>query len=226
MNLLAIDTASTLCAASVLGVEAGIETGRAVLDIGRGHAEHLITVVLAAMRDADVGFADLGAVAVCIGPGSFTGVRVGVSAARGFALALKIPAVGVTVFEAMAAEARDQFGARPVMCALDAGRGEVNAAVFDPRGGPTTGPLAVDLDGAVALARQISPILVGSAAAKIAEKAMADFQVGSKMATADIRFYAMLASAKGKTNDKPRPLYLRGADAKPQGGFVLPRQRR
>ena len=61
-------------------------------------------------------------------------MRVGVSAARGFALALKIPAIGVTTLEAIAAEARETFGRETVLAALDAGRGEIHAAIYDESG--------------------------------------------------------------------------------------------
>ena len=81
MNLLAIDTAARLCAACVLDTETGRELGREVLDLGKGHAEQLMDVIDAALSDAGVGYAELGMVAVSVGPGSFTGVRVGVSAA-------------------------------------------------------------------------------------------------------------------------------------------------
>jgi tRNA threonylcarbamoyl adenosine modification protein YeaZ len=107
MNLLAIDCSASLCAACVYDAQTDKELGRAVLDLGKGHAEKLMAAVGDALKEAKVGFPDLGAVAVSVGPGSFTGVRVGVSAARGFALALKIPAIGVTTLEALAAEARD-----------------------------------------------------------------------------------------------------------------------
>ena len=103
MILLAIDTASTLCAACIHDSAAGRELGRAVLDLGKGHAEHLMGVVHDAMAQAGVDFSALERIAVAVGPGSFTGIRVGVSAARGFAMALKIPAVGVTTLEAIAA---------------------------------------------------------------------------------------------------------------------------
>ena len=102
--------------------QAGAELGRAVLDIGKGHAEHLMAVIEDAMSRPGSAYADLGAIAVSVGPGSFTGVRVGVSAARGLRMALKIPAIGVTTLEALAAEARERFGARTVLSALDAGR--------------------------------------------------------------------------------------------------------
>ena len=222
MILLAIDTASTLCAACVYDSAAGKELGRTVLDLGKGHAEHLIDVVHDAMAQAGVDFPALERIAVAVGPGSFTGVRVGVSAARGFAMALKIPAVGVTTLEAIAAEAREVFGARTAMAALDGGRGEIHAAIYDETGREIVGPAAMGLAEAAALARNHAPLLVGSAAATVAEEADTGLELGSTGATADIRFYATLGATK-QAGEKPKPLYLREADAKPQAGFVLPR---
>ena len=153
MILLAIDTSSMLCAACIYDGDTDKELGRAVLDLGKGHAEHLIGVVHDAMAQAGVDFHDLGRIVVSVGPGSFTGVRVGVSAARGFAMALKLPAVGVTTLEAIAAEARGSVGARKVMAALDAGRGEVHLAVYDEAGAVLFGPVATTLQGAAAIAQ-------------------------------------------------------------------------
>ena len=224
MILLAIDTASALCAACVYDGAAKKELGRAALDLGKGHAEHLIGVVHQAMARAGVGFDRLERIAVAVGPGSFTGVRVGVSAARGFAMALKIPAVGVTTLEAIAAEARESFGPRKVMAALDGGRGEVHLAVYDGVGALRFGPVATTLQGAAAIAREHMPLLVGSAAATVAGEAHAGLELGAKGSTADIGVYARLGAAK-EAGEKPKPLYLRDADAKPQAGFVLPRIR-
>ena len=224
MKLLAIDTASRLCAACVYDTEAGRELGRSVLDLGKGHAEHLMSVVETALTEGGTTFSEIGAVAVSIGPGSFTGVRVGVSAARGFALALNIPAIGVTTLEAIAAETRDTFGARTVMSALDDGRDEINATIYDGQGMLLEGPSVTSLHDAVGLATAFSPILAGSAASSIDEAAQAGIEIGSTSATADIAVYARLAAARGGSVEKPKPLYLREADAKPQAGFVLPRE--
>jgi tRNA threonylcarbamoyladenosine biosynthesis protein TsaB len=221
MILLAIDTSSTLCAACIYDSAAEKELGRAVLDLGKGHAERLIDVVHDAMTAAGVDFHDLGRIAVSVGPGSFTGVRVGVSATRGFAMALKVPAVGVTTLEAIAAQAREAFGAKTVMAALDAGRGEINAAIYDDGGALIYGPVATTLADAALLARKHSPLLAGSAAQMVAGEA-AGLQVGPTGATADVRYYAMLGAAR-HAGERPKPLYLREADAKPQAGFVLPR---
>lgn len=224
MNLLAIDCSASLCAACVYDAQADKELGRAVLDLGKGHAEHLMAVVGDALENAKVEFANLGAVAVSVGPGSFTGVRVGVSAARGFALALKIPAIGVTTLEALAAESRDKFGTRNVLSALDGGRGEIQAAVYDGLGGMLYAPAVIALSRAAELATEFSPVLAGTAAKLIADAVPSQaFDIGSPGATADIAVYARLAAQKGVDGERPAPVYLREPDAKPQAGFILPR---
>ena len=118
--ILAIDTASTLCAACVWNTDAGRELGRCVEDIGKGHAERLMGVIDIALAQAGITYADITAIAVSVGPGSFTGIRVGVSAARGLALALNVPAHGVTTLSAIAETARQEFPDRRIVAAIDA----------------------------------------------------------------------------------------------------------
>jgi tRNA threonylcarbamoyl adenosine modification protein YeaZ len=224
MNLLAIDCSASLCAACIYDAQADKELGRAVLDLGKGHAEQLMTVVGHALKEAGIAFPDLGAVAVSVGPGSFTGVRVGVSAARGFALALKIPAIGVTTLEGLAAEARDKFGTRNVLSALDGGRGEIQAAVYDGLGGTLYAPAVIALSQAAELAMEFSPVLAGTATKLIADAVPSHaFDIGPLSATADIAVYARVAAKKGAGGEKPAPVYMREPDAKPQAGFILPR---
>lgn len=223
MKLLAIDCAANLCAACIYDTGVGAELGREVLDLGKGHAEHLMAVIEAALKAASTGYHDLGAIAVSIGPGSFTGLRVGVSTARGLALALKIPAIGVTTLEALAAEGANAFPGRAVLAALDAGREEIHAALYDKTLVETYGPSVTTLAEATTMAIGAEAVLVGTAAPQIAAAAGRAFDTGPAAATADIATYARLASAKGP-GERPKPLYLRGADAKPQAGFILPRQ--
>ncbi|MBZ9855080.1 tRNA (adenosine(37)-N6)-threonylcarbamoyltransferase complex dimerization subunit type 1 TsaB [Mesorhizobium sp. CA13] len=223
MKVLAIDCAANLCAACVYDAGARQELGRAVLDLGKGHAEHLMAVIAEALKAGATAYAGLGAIAVSVGPGSFTGLRVGVSTARGLALALKVPAVGVTTLEALAAEAAGAFPGRAVLAALDAGREEIHAALYDEMSVLTYGPAVVTLADAVAMASERSSVLAGTAATRIAASAGRAFDTGPETATADILTYARLAAAKGE-GERPKPLYLRGADAKPQAGFILSRQ--
>jgi tRNA threonylcarbamoyl adenosine modification protein YeaZ len=229
MKLLAIDCAANLCAACVYDAAAGKELGRSVLDLGKGHAEHLMAVIEEALKTGGTDYAGVGAIAVSTGPGSFTGLRVGVSAARGLALALKIPAIGVTTLEALAAQAKETFPDRAVLAALDAGRDEIHAALYDEESVLRYGPAVTTLSQAVAMAVDLSPVLAGTAATQIAASAGRAFDVGPTSATADIAVYARLAAAqaagKKAEGEKPKPLYLRGADAKPQAGFILSRKK-
>ena len=224
MSLLAIDTSANLCAACVLDTDTGSERGRIVRDIGKGHAELLMGVIEETLKISNADYASLRRIAVSTGPGSFTGVRVGVATTRGFALALRIPATGVTTLEAVAAETRRQFPARPVMVAIDARREELYAAIYDEFGNILYAPAVISLQDAALLAREYRPVLAGSAAAMVAEAAAPDtFDVGSLAATADIGVYAALAAARDPSGEKPKPVYLREPDAKPQGGLILPR---
>src|SRR5262245_47003199 len=102
MRLLAIDTALDACAACVFDTEGGRTLASESLAMARGHAEAVMPLIARLMDKADVGFSDLDRVVVTVGPGSFTGLRVGISAARGIALASGKPAVGVSTLAAYA----------------------------------------------------------------------------------------------------------------------------
>jgi tRNA threonylcarbamoyl adenosine modification protein YeaZ len=223
MKLLAIDTASTLCAACVWDAGARRELGRCVEDIGKGHAERLMDVIAQALSAAGVTFADLGAIAVSVGPGSFTGIRVGVAAARGLALALKIPALGVTTLSAIADEARAIHADRRIIASIDARRDELYVEDHAPDGSLLFGPAIVNVADAEGLLQGLPPLLAGSGSDIIAAPDPSAERAGGG-ATADIAVYARLAAAGRVYNSPPRPLYLRGPDARPQDGFALQRQ--
>lgn len=225
MILLAIDTASTLCSACVYDAGAGRELGRSVEDIGKGHAERLMDVIAAALGASGKTYADIGAVAVSIGPGSFTGIRVGVAAARGLALALKVSAHGVTTLSAIAEEARAAWPTRRILASIDAKRDEIYVEDHAPDGAIVRGPVIVGVTDAPALLDGERPVLAGSGASVIAAGAdPATFDLAGGGATADIAVYARLAAAGRAFNSPPKPLYLRGPDARPQDGFALPRR--
>src|SRR5579872_1293893 len=120
MLILAIDTALDACAAAVLDTEASKVIALETQPMKRGHAEALMPLIGRVMGDAGTGFADLERIAVTTGPGSFTGLRVGLSAARGIALAADKPVVGVTTLGAYAAPAVSRNDGHPIVCAIDA----------------------------------------------------------------------------------------------------------
>lgn len=217
--ILAIDTSASLCAAAIFNGEP--ELGREVIDIGKGHAEHLMGVIEAALAQAGKGYADLTQIVVAIGPGSFTGIRVGVATARGLALALKIPAAGVSNLEAVAAEAGKAFPGRAVMSAFASALGAVQVGVYVPFAKIIHTPETMTVTDAIALVIRHDAVVAGSASATLA--AMDERIVtASDKVTADIAIYAQLGALK-EPGDKPKPLYLREPDAKPQASFVLPR---
>src|SRR5919109_2859606 len=131
MRVLAIDTALEACSAAVLDPDGGI-TASESLAMTRGHAETLMPLIARVMNGARVEFAQLDRIAVTTGPGSFTGLRVGISAARGIALAAGKPAFGLTTLAAFAAPhiAADESAA--VTVAIDARHQHVYLQVFGP----------------------------------------------------------------------------------------------
>ena len=220
-HLLAIDTAFERCSAAVLDMRDGRVLARDEPLIGKGHAERLMDVVAGVLAGAEASYATLGRIAVTVGPGSFTGLRVGVSAARGLALALAVPAVGVTTLEALA---RPHLGALPeglVLAVLDARRGEVYAALYVADGICHLEPRALAPD---ALAAWLRPRLAGGrllglvgSGAAIAAEALAPAAAATILSVEnhiDAGVVAAIAAAR-EPGAAPRPLYLRGADAKP-----------
>src|SRR5271156_3896962 len=120
MLILAIDTALDACAAAVLDTGTGQLIAQESQAMKRGHAEALMPLIGRVIAASGVAFASLGRIAVTTGPGSFTGLRVGLSAARGIALAANIPAVGVTTLAAYAAPVVSESAEYPVISAIDA----------------------------------------------------------------------------------------------------------
>ena len=151
--LLAIETATAAAGVAVLRGDAILAERR--LPEGRQASETLLPALLAALEEADVALAALDGFAVSIGPGSFTGLRVGVSTAKGLAFGTAQRIVAVPTLAALALYA--DAGDAPVAALLDARRGEVYAAIHD--GGPTAPPrLAPCVTDPEALAAHLAEI--------------------------------------------------------------------
>ncbi len=218
MNVLALDTATAAC--SVALWSDGTVLARRFATMARGHAEALMPMVEAVMAEAGLAFADLDLVATTVGPGTFTGLRVGLAAARGLALAGGLPIVGVTTLEALAhGTTPEQRRGRALAAALDARRGEVYLQAFDAGLAPLAPPAVVAPADAVLPAGPVA--LVGDGAPLVAaalERVRNDLEVLEAPRYPDVAAAAALASrrfASEGAQAPPRPLYLRPPGARP-----------
>lgn len=206
------------------GIAGGEIIGRASERIGRGHAERLMPMIEALLAESNVSFANLDRIAVTTGPGSFTGVRVGIAAARGLALALGIPAVGVNSLEALALPVLKRQSVGTAVAALDAKRGEIYALARDLASGRTLiDPTALRIeDVAPKLGQASRPLFITGSGASIVANALnqSDVIIVGMNESPEIEDVAALGLVAGDTI-APAPLYLRGADAKPQGDKVV-----
>jgi tRNA threonylcarbamoyladenosine biosynthesis protein TsaB len=211
--ILGIDTSAAQCAVALFG------TGDAAFDpvilrqaMDRGHAEHLFPMIDAVLDKAEIDYDGLSRIAVCTGPGSFTGVRIGVAAARGIALGRGIPVIGINRFEALAAQTLKIGLDGPVAICLSGRSGMIYLQAFGPDGAPLAAPEIVT---GVELAAKFSTAhtrFAGDAAATpdsrpaLLPDGLADPVIIARLSRD--RDSAIL----------PVPLYLRGADA------ALPRE--
>lgn len=225
MLILAIDTALDACAAAVLDTDSGRLIARESQAMQRGHAEALMPLIGRVMEASGVSFASLDRIAVTTGPGSFTGLRVGISAARGLALAADKPAVGVTTLSAYAAGLVSRNRGTPVLSAIDARHDHVYFQIVAGDGSEFVRPKVAAIDEAVTACQIGAPHLVGNAAKILAERwpkdAPAPVTVDAQAAP-DIAWVAWLGAAARPETSPPRPFYLRAPDAKPAGPPVAP----
>jgi tRNA threonylcarbamoyladenosine biosynthesis protein TsaB len=223
MRVLAIDTALDACSAAVLDTKRGAMLASETLPMIRGHAEALVPLIARIMAKAAIPFEKLDRIAVTTGPGSFTGLRVGISAARGIALASGKPAVGLSTLAAYAAPRMAEDDGIAVAAAVDARHGHVYLQVFG--GTRPIGPCIASLEDAARAAGEQAR-LVGSAAGLVAAAWPQDRQPPSAVEprpAPDIRWVARLGAVAAERNS-PRPLYLRAPDAQPQDARRLPRR--
>jgi tRNA threonylcarbamoyl adenosine modification protein YeaZ len=201
--ILAFDTSAAHCAAALV-------LGDRVLSayhepMATGQSERLLPMLDDLLAGAEAGWRDLSALAVGTGPGNFTGVRIAVSAARGLALGLGIPAHGVTGFEALA------YGLpRPTLACLDARQGRLYLQRFAPG---AEAPMMADAEDLPAQLADPGLSVVGHAAGALAAR------LGGRVAVQPLVLAAamgLIAAARPESGaPRPAPLYLRAADAAP-----------
>ena len=204
--VLGFDTSAGHCAVALLSGESVVAAEHA--EMTKGQAEALMPMIEAVLSKAGIGLNDLSAIGVGIGPGNFTGVRISVSAARGLALALGRPAVGVSVLEALA------FGTGgPVLCSVDARRDMLYAQMFnDPL--DQGGPVLRDFEDLALPGAGAGAAVIGHRAEELAER------IGATARTPEFPLAEAIARIAAErmhdaTLPRPAPLYLRAADAAP-----------
>lgn len=224
MKLLAIDTASSACSVALFS-DGRIAAARSKA-MERGHAEALVPMAADVMEEARSvcpnGFPDLDCIAVTVGPGAFTGVRIGLAAAGGMASAAGIPLVGLTTLEVVAAaQAPDGL---PLLVALNSKRSDVYAQLFDASGAALSPPQAILPEAVPALLPAGEIALAGDGSAPVAVvllEAGLDFRQMPGTGRPDAEVLARLAAARYSDGTRtalppigalPRPLYLRAPD--------------
>ena len=134
MKILSLETSAKACSAAV--TEDGALLGLAYQNVGLTHSRTLMPMVEDLLKNAGLTLAGMDAVAVARGPGSFTGIRIGVAAAKGLAFSAGLPVIGVSTLDAMARNAAVQDGL--ILCAMDARRNQIYNALFQAEGGRLT----------------------------------------------------------------------------------------
>lgn len=244
MNILAFDTCFAACSAAAARSfepgEIGSERLHSLFEsMETGHAERLVTMIGEVMGAAGLGFAELDRIGVTHGPGSFTGTRISIAAARALALSFSAEVVTVSSLAVMAEKAarilgspqdsahNPGIGEAPVLIAVDARRGEVYVQLFQAGGtDPVTEPLLLPVREAAALGGTLPLIAAGSGAAAVVDAAITS---GRRAAAhlpdllPDAQDLCHLAATMQPGSQVIKPLYLRPADAKPQTGKSIER---
>lgn len=226
MISLSFDTSLVACSAAVVDTDANpCVLASSYCEPGKGHAEILLGMIDEVMSKAGVGFEDIDRQVVTIGPGSFTGVRVALSAARGFRLAHDIAICGLSTMQAIAAnksKLKTEFPTCPVAVIIDARRNQAYGQVFDGDLNPLCAPAVIDVDD---LDSWLEPwetgplILMGSGAGLVHANgipAPQDWRVTTQHTSPNAACFAQAFKNLVPGETPPDPLYLRMPDAKPQ----------
>lgn len=227
LRVLAIDTALGACSACVVDAGNSEPLSHESMPMERGHAEALLPLIDRVVSSLEGGFESLDRVAVTIGPGSYTGLRVGIAAARAIGLAAGVPVVGVSTLSGLIAALMSSDQRHLLAAAIDARHGHIYLQVMAPGGRIVVPPSFLGLRDAVRLLGSGPVRLIGSAAQALAAEALTqgiEALVAGTAPAPEITFVARLGALADPAHALPKPLYLRGPDAKPQDAARLPRQ--
>ena len=223
VRVLAFDTALDACSVAVCESDRVIAHRHEVLS--KGHAERLVPMIQSVLADAAIPFENIDLVAVTVGPGTFTGIRIGLSAARGIALTTGVTVVGLTTLAAIAEGARGS-GAEEDGLAMavlhDAHRSEIFCQVFPPGVEvPPAPPELVTPTDAVSMIPVGPAMVVGSGVKQIERqilKQRPDVRFSNAPINPDAVHVATIGARLAKSGvtgaAPPEPLYLRAPDAR------------
>ncbi|MSO96898.1 MAG: tRNA (adenosine(37)-N6)-threonylcarbamoyltransferase complex dimerization subunit type 1 TsaB [Rhodospirillaceae bacterium] len=223
MIVLAFDTALGACSAG-LWRDGTVLTQESVV-MAQGQAEALMPMIERVMTAAELTYAELDRIAVSVGPGSFTGLRVGIATARGLAMAANKPAIGITTTHALAdmvpAHERQH---RRVLTVIDSKRGDVFAQLFDTHGAAHGEIVNVAYEVLPAMCGDGALIVVGDAAERTIAVLGAHAARSSTPNVCSIESLARLASTRSPDPAGPLPVYARAPDVtlRPDGGMLRP----
>jgi tRNA threonylcarbamoyl adenosine modification protein YeaZ len=221
MRILAIDTCCGAVSACVLDGGANEAIVRQSLQMERGHAEALAPLLERLMNEVEGGFASLDRIAATVGPGSFTGIRIGLAIARAMGLALNVPVVGVSTLVAFAGPLLWEPRSGIIASAIDARHGRLYLQLFEATGRPLISPRVEGVREAVR-AMGAGPVRVAGSGARLLALEAARVGLGVDLAD-DVDFPDILAVARiALTMDPrecpPRPLYIKSPDAQAASG--------
>ena len=219
MLILALDTSMAACSVCVYDAGPGLVLGARHEFMDRGQAEALAPMVQETMGLAGVAFKDLARIAVTTGPGTFTGVRIGLAMARGLGVALNIPMTGINSLAAIACnEAASDL---PTVVAVDARANEIYFAYYDASGHELTAPVIVALTEAYKLMPPHPVRILGTAADLLLSVMNGQKHVRSEAGDLPVAAnFVKLAASIPASTVPPEPLYLRPPDVKPQAAKI------
>jgi tRNA threonylcarbamoyladenosine biosynthesis protein TsaB len=198
----------------------------------RGQAEHLVPIIDLVMTEAGLTFAQIDRIAVTVGPGSFTGVRVALATARGLALARRIPVIGLTTGEVLAemaaieAQTPDAQGMQGIVSLVDSKRGDIYVEAFTTAGTPRGNAVAMSAthlaDWLMQHGLSAPVVMVGDGVTQLAAHEKSRHRVLAHIAFPDAGVMATLAAARPVPSLHPVPLYVRPPDVTMPGNVTIP----
>lgn len=225
MRILAIDTSCGAASVAVVDGASRRPLASRSIPMAHGHAEALAPMVESVMSEVEGGFASLGAIAVAVGPGSFTGIRIGLAMARAMALTLEIPVVGVSTLVAFAAPLLDDPLPGVIVSAIDAKHGSVYFQAFESSGRPLFEPRVATVRDAVRALGAGPARMAGDGAALLVAEGQRTSLTCEAFGgvTPDIVAIARIGLASNPEDWPAQPLYVKPPDAKPSAADAIAR---